>query len=211
MQNFIYNNEEITDATYSAASTKIDSLFQSHRLHKSLVKLLSGIEAHLLLTVVHSSNLDYYRKVTSGTYRENYAGHGNAENIGGLLIKAEAVVHFVILPGLKVDNKVDLLALLYRTHTEESAYVNDADSAKLYVMTDDLGCLTDKSGGRHALDLNGVIRNKTVAALKKLNSGLALTYAGVTEEENTLAVYLDENSVAGDTGCKTCIEVAYYS
>ena len=52
---------------------------------------------------------------------------------------------------------------------------------------------------RNALDLNGIVCDKTVTALYKLYCGFALTDAGVTEKKNTLAVYLDENAVTGDT------------
>ena len=123
-----------------------------------------------------------------------------------MLLKTEAVVHLVLLPCLKIDDKVDLLAILNRAHTEETSYVNDTDTAKLNVVTNDLGRSTNERGGRYTLNLNGIIGNKTVTALKKLDSGLTLTYTRVTEEQNTLTVNLHKYTVSGDTGTKLYVK-----
>ena len=74
-------------------------------------------------------------------------------------------------------------------------------------MSDDLGCLTDQRFGRHTLDLYGIVGNQTVAALDKLNGGFTLTNAAVTEKQDTLAVNLNENTVAGDARGKLDIQI----
>ena len=69
-------------------------------------------------------------------------------------------------------------------------------------MSDELGCFTYECGSRDALDLYGIVGDKTVSALEKLDRGLALTYSRITEEKNTLAVNLDENAVASNSRTK---------
>ena len=43
-------------------------LLKSHRFHQALVKLLCRVVAHALLSVIHSSNLDNNREITTGGY-----------------------------------------------------------------------------------------------------------------------------------------------
>ena len=73
-------------------------------------------------------------------------------------------------------------------------------------MADIVRRASDKADIRHLSDLNSIICNKSVSALYKLDSSLALTYAALTCYEHTFAVDLDKNTVASDPWCKGKVE-----
>ena len=74
-------------------------------------------------------------------------------------------------------------------------------------MADYLGSGADKSCCRNTLDLDCIVCDKTVAALYKLDCGLALTYAAVAEDKDTLAVNLNQNTVSCDSRCELNVQI----
>ena len=108
-------------------------------------KLFCRIVTHLFLSVVYGCDLNDYSKVTSGRNRNGTERYIDAEDVDSFLVYTHALVRFCFVPGLKLDNKVYLRSILYRSHTKESASVNNADSAKLDKMTDVIRCGTDES------------------------------------------------------------------
>ena len=103
-----------------------------------------GVVAKLFLTVVHSGNLDNYGEVTSGLNGNGDRGDLKTEDLGGLLLEAHTVVDLLVVPGLDIYDVVDLFGKLYGTCTENSAHVNNSDTAKLDKVTDVAWCGTDK-------------------------------------------------------------------
>lgn len=67
-------------------------------LEHTLLQLLRGVEAHLLLTVIHRCNLDDNGKVTAGLYRNGQARNRDIEDGGRLAVHAETVVLLAVLP-----------------------------------------------------------------------------------------------------------------
>ena len=65
-------------------------------------------------------------------------------------------------------------------------------------MADDLRRSTDESLVGYALDLDRVVRDQAMTALDQLDRGLRLADARVTEQQNALAVDLNENAVERD-------------
>ncbi len=185
------------------------SLSHAHLLHQALIKLLGGVIAHLLLAVIHCRDLDDDGEVSSGHYGDGERGDIIAENIDPFVVKAESVVHLVLYPMLEVYDKVDLFGLLDRAHTEYTADIDDADAAKLDIVLYDRGRRADQCLCRDLFYLDRIIGDETVTSLDKLDGGLALTDPAVAENEYTLAVDLDKNSVTGYSRRKVRIERAY--
>ena len=174
VRSFACNPEDVFTYVERIKRTRLPKI-TTHRFHKTLVEFLCRIISHSLLSVVHRGNLDNYRKVSTGGYGKGDARNLDAEYIRSLVVESETVVHLVVLPGLEIDDEIDLLGLLYRSHTEEAANVYYSYSAKLNVVSDELGCLTYECGRRNALDLYGIVGDKSVTSLDKLYRGLALT------------------------------------
>lgn len=122
-------------------------------LEHTLLQLLRGVEAHLLLTVIHRCNLDDNGEVTAGLYRNGQARNRDIEDGGRLAVHAETVVLLAVLPRLEVDDKLNLFGHLDRADTEDTANVNDADAAQLDKVADNLGRRTDERLVGYTLDL----------------------------------------------------------
>ena len=73
-------------------------------------------------------------------------------------------------------------------------------------MTDDLRRGADETAGRDTLDLNGIVCNQAVASLDKLDGGFTFTDTAVTENQNALAVNINEDTVARDARCQMRVE-----
>ena len=84
-------------------------------------------------------------KVTSGRNRNSTERYIDAEDVDGFLVYTHALVRFCFVPCLKLDNKVYLRRIFYRSHTEKSASINNTDSAKLDKMSYVIWCRTDES------------------------------------------------------------------
>ena len=95
-----------------------------------LGKFHSGIVAHLLLAVVHGGDLQNDGQVTAGLDGDGDGGDLQTQDVGGLLVQTQAVVHLALHPCFQIDDEVDALGHLDRAHTEEAANVNNTDSAK---------------------------------------------------------------------------------
>ena len=54
--------------------------------------------------------------------------------------------------------------------------------------------------------LNSIVGNQTVTALDQLNGGLTLADAGITEDQDALAVDLHKHAVTGDAGCQLGVQ-----
>ena len=124
-----------------------------HLLHQLFVELQRGIVAHALLSVVHGGNLQNDGKVSPRANGNRNTGDIDAEDVNGLLLHAEAVVHLALHPIFKLDHKIHTLGVLDRSDTEEATDIHDADSAKLYVMSDHLGGRPNQRFLGNALDL----------------------------------------------------------
>ena len=174
--------------------------------HYFFVEFLGGVVAHFLLSVVHCGYLKDDRKVSSGTYGDSQGGDLDSENVDLFILEPEAVVHLTLDPGLDLYNEVDLFLLLNRTHTEQTADVNDSDTAELNIVSDYLGCLSDKRFCAYSLYFHRIVSDKSMASLNKLYGRFAFTDAAVSEDQDTLAVNLYKNAVAGYSRSKVQIE-----
>ena len=63
--------------------------------------------------MIHSGDFDNYRKVSTGLYRNCDTGYLKSHNIGVLGFKTEAVVKLILIPKLKIYDKVYLFRILY--------------------------------------------------------------------------------------------------
>ena len=70
-------------------------------------KLLRSVKAHLLLTVIQSSDFDNDGQVTSRFDRYGNGGHVYIQNGGILVIQSNPIIVDAILPLLDVDNHVN--------------------------------------------------------------------------------------------------------
>lgn len=176
-------------------------------LEHTLLQLLRGVEAHLLLTVIHRCNLDDNGEVTAGALPEwsgsepRYRGWRSSGCPCRDGRTACRPPH-----GLEVDDKLNLFGHLDRADTEDTANVNDADATQLDKVADNLGRRTDERLVGYTLDLNRVVRDQTVAALYQLDRGLGLADTGVTEQKHAFAVDFDEYAVQRNTRCKFYLE-----
>ena len=101
-----------------------------------LQKLLRAVVAHLLLAMVHRGDLDDDREVSAGLDGDGDNGDLDAEDLHILVVHAHAVIDLFTVPQLEVDDQIDLLADLDRADTEDTAGVDDTDTAQLDKMAD---------------------------------------------------------------------------
>ena len=170
-------------------------------------QLLGGVVAHLLLTVVHSGALDDDGQVTAGGDGDGDAGYIDAQDVDGLALQTHTVVVLALLPGLHLDDHIDLLGILDRADTVHAAHVDDADAAQLDEVADVVGGGAHQGLGGHAANLHRVVGDETVTALNQLHSGLALTDAAVAHQQHAFAVHLHQHTVTGDAGGQLDVEV----
>ena len=168
---------------------------------------MRGVVAHLLLAVVHRRDLDDDREISAGLDRDRHHRHADAEDLGVFAVDAHAVVDLRRIPDLEVDAHVDLFGELDGAHAEDAAGIDDADAAQLDEVADVLRRLADERFARDAADLHGVVRNQPVAALDQLDRRLALADAAVADQQDALAVDLDEHAVARDARRKLNVQI----
>ena len=169
-------------------------------------QVLCSVVAHLLHTVVHSGYLENNCKVTAGLYRDSEQRHLNAEDSHIVCIHAHSVVGLFGVPQLQLDHHVDLLVELNSADAKELTRVDDTDAAQLEEVADIVRRASHQGNVGRLLDLYRVVGDESVTARYKLDRGLALTYAALAEDKDALAVDLNENSVAGDTGSELKIQ-----
>ena len=173
-------------------------LIEHKLLFKSLAEFLGGIVAHFLKTEVHCRYFKYYSQVSTGAHGYGERRYLDIKNLLIFGVKAHSVVHFALYPRLKLNDKLDFFAFLYRAGTEYTTHVDNSNTAKLHIMANDLGRASNKSHVGYLAYLNGIIGNKTVTALDKLNGGFTFTDTAVSRDEYTLTVNLNKNTVSCD-------------
>ena len=94
-----------------------------------------------------------------------------------------------------MHDKVDDLVGLHRADAEHVPRVNKTDAADLHKIPDQLRRGADERVRRGALDLNGVVRHKTVAAAQKRHGVFALADAALARDHHALAVDLHQYAV----------------
>ena len=97
-----------------------------------------GVEAVLLLAVVHRCQLHDRGEVTARTDGNGDLRHGHIKDGRVVFVETQTVIEFVILPLFKLDYKVDLRLILHCTHAEELFHVDYANAAHLKVVADEL-------------------------------------------------------------------------
>ena len=110
---------------------------------------------------------------------------------------------------LKVDYHINLFLQFDCAHTEKLSGVDNSDTPKLNKVTDIFGRLTVESCQRSSSDFNGIVSNKTVTPLNKLNSGFTFTDAAVARKQTAFAVHFNKNAVTGDSRSKLFVKVLY--
>ena len=74
--------------------------------------------AHLAVAVVHGRYLDNTGQVPAGLHRDSGLRHLDPQNIRLHGIQPQPVVDRMVVPGLQVDDQIDLLLVLDSSHTE---------------------------------------------------------------------------------------------
>ena len=169
-------------------------------------QLLRRVVAHLLLTAVHCGDLHDNCGISAGLDGDRHRRDLDAENIRILLINAHAVIDLGGIPRLQLNNHVDLLLELDGAHAEQSADIDDADTAQLKEVTDILRRCADEIRIGDFAQLNCVIRDQTVSALDQLDRAFGFADAALARDEDALAVNLDQHAVARDTRREMQIE-----
>ena len=120
-----------------------------------LRKFGGGVVAHLLLTIVHGSHFQNHCQVTARSDGNGQRRNLDAQNIGILVFQTQTVIGFAVPPGNDVDNQVNISAVLDGSHTEELGHVDDADTAQLDIVADQLRRGAETFLGGNLLDLHG--------------------------------------------------------
>ena len=157
-------------------------------------QLQRRVVAHLAVAVVHGRHLHDAGQVPARLHRDGQGGQLHPQDLGVGVLQAQAVIDCGVIPGLQLDDHIDLLIHLDGPHAEQAAYIDDPDAPQLHVVADQL------RGGSHQgamvglLDLHRVVRDDAVAALDQLDGHLALAHAGLSLEEHPLAVDLHHHA-----------------
>ena len=132
-----------------------------------------------------------------------------SENLGVCLLQSETVILLILVPLLKLDNHVYALCLLDTLNSEKALDIYNTDSAKLYKMPCDIRCCSDKCLITYLLNLNNIIRYKTMSSLDELQRCLTLTDTALTHNKNTLAEYINQYTMNRDCRCKLYLKPTY--
>ncbi len=99
------------------------------------------------------------------------------------------------IPRLQFHNQIDLLAHFHRAVAKHARHVDDADAAQLDKMADIFRCAAHDRSVGYPTQLHRVVRNQAMAALDKFDSRFAFANAAFAQDQDALAVHLDENTV----------------
>ena len=127
------------------------------------------------------------------------ADHLVAQKLRILLLQAQTVIFFILIPVLQLDDQVDGLGLFYALHTEQCLHIDDTDAPQLDEMSRDLRGRADELCLVDPADLHHIIGNQTVAPLDEFQRRLALTDTALTHDKDALAVYVHQHAVNGNT------------
>ena len=121
----------------------------------------------------------------------------DSENLCVLLLKSKSVKLIVFVPLHKLYYEVDILEVLDTCKTKKSSNIDDSYTSKLYKMLGYLRSGTYKGILTYLFNLYHVIGYKTVSTLDKLQSSLALTYAALSHNEDSLAIDIYKYTMYG--------------
>ncbi len=176
-----------------------------------LVDLLGELQrrvvAQLLVAVVHGRHLDDDGQVPPGLDRDRQGGHVHVQDRGVQVIRPQPVVDRAVLPGLQIDDEVDVGLPLDGGHAVQPAHVHHADAPQLDVVADQLWGGALQPVGRHPLDLHRVVGDEPVAPLDQLDGRLALADARFAQQQGALAIDLHQHAVAGDAGGQIPLQI----
>ena len=110
---------------------------------------------------------------------------------------------------LKVDYHINLFLQLDSAHTEKFSGIDNSDTSKLNEVTDIFGRLAIECCLGSSSDFYGIIGNKTVTTLDKLNCGFTLTDAAVARKQTAFAVHFNKNAVTGNSRSKLFVKILY--
>ena len=156
--------------------------------------------------MVNCSGLYDNCKVSAGTHRQVVTNHAVAEIFRVSLLKAETIVFLVLVPVLQTDDKVDGLGVPYGRSTEQCLDIDDSDTAQLDQMFGHIGRGTDQSILADLSKLHHIICYKTMSSLDQFQRSLGFTDTAFAGDQHTLAVYVNQYAVHGDTGSELYIQ-----
>ena len=104
-----------------------------------LGKLLGGVVALALLTVVHRRDLEDNCEVASRLDGYGDMRHLDVENVHIMVLVADAVVLGAGLPRLELNDEVDLLTPFYAGKAENAPDVDHSYASEFNIVADKLG------------------------------------------------------------------------
>ena len=175
-------------------------------LEHTLLQLLRGIEAHLLLTVIHRCNLDDNGKVTAGLYRNGQARNRDIED-GVVWLSMPRRSY--CLPSshgsrLMTSSTFSVILIAPIPKIRRTSTMPMPRSSIKWRITS--GAVPTSVLSDTRLISTASSANQTVAALYQLDRGLGLADTGVTEQKHAFAVDFDEYAVQRNTRCKFYLE-----
>ena len=172
-----------------------------------LRELRRGVVAHLFLAVVHGGDLQNDGEVAAGADGDRNGRDLHAQQVHILLLKAETVEDLLIADRNDVHDEVHGGFVLDGSHAEQLCHVDDADTADLDIVADQLRRRAAQRVPGDLANFHGVICDQAVAALEQLGCGLAFADAAFAHEQQAFSVDLDEHTVARDARGQRVLEV----
>ena len=127
------------------------------------------------------------------------AGDFITEKLCIFLLHTKSVVFLVRIILFQLDHQINRVRLFNALHTEQRLNIDDADTAQLDKMTRDIRRSSDQRDVTHTADFHNVITDQTMSALDELQRRLAFTDSALAHDQNTFAVYVNQNAVYRDT------------
>ena len=116
--------------------------------------------------------------------------------------QSQAVIIRIFLPVFQFDHQIDLLLFLDALYTIQSLYIYDANAPQFNKMPGHFRRSSDQCMFIDLADFHYIIRNQTMSAADQFQSRLAFSDSTVSCNHETLAIYIDQNPVNGNTGCQ---------
>src|SRR5687767_5141397 len=119
----------------------------------------------------------------------------DAEDVEALLVETETVVCARGIPGCELDHELEDLFVANRGDAEEILDVDDAETADLHVVLDELRPEAVARVRRLALHADHVVGDEAMAAHDEIERALALPDAGLADDQDADAEDVHEHAV----------------
>src|SRR2546428_8553886 len=148
--------------------------------------------------MIARGDLDEEREIAPGGNWQPDVRLRNAEELVGFASDAQPVVFGSLGPFFEFDHEIDRLDITRGGDAEEIFDVDDADSAQLHVMAQQIVRVSEEDVVGMTLDDDHVIGDEAMAAIHEIERAFALADAAVTEKQNADAVDVEKTGVHGD-------------